>query len=196
MYKLAATEALAMSHVSLRDVLLRPYPPAAQAATIWLSAAWSVVLQAGDPEKPAHNLKITWKELFYGQTPPRATPLTRFPLGRLTSHPDGGEDEDDAVGYCWRHGIETRDISAYDSDRVEFRSTFVVSAKVCHARKRTHCTPTPPNTLTHSQGADIIDKGTVLQMFPYHLVHDCGAAKTERALFGRPMRGAAGQNLG
>ena len=144
MYKSAATEALAMSHVSLRDVLLRPYPPAAQAATIWLSAVWSVVLQAA--QKPAHDNKITWKELFNGQTPPRATPLTRFPLGRLTSHPDGGEDDPDAVGYCWRHGIETRDIADYDSERVEFRSTFVVSAKVCHARKRTHCTPTPPIT--------------------------------------------------
>ena len=91
MYKSAATEALAMSHVSLRDVLLRPYPPAAQAATIWLSAVWSVMLQAA--KKPAHDLKITWKELFNGQTPPRATPLTRFPLGRLTSHPDGGKDD-------------------------------------------------------------------------------------------------------
>ena len=97
MYKSAATEALAMSHVSLRDVLLRPYPPAAQAATIWLSAVWSVMLQA--EKKPAHDLKITWKELFSGQTPPRTTPIVRFPLGRLTTPPDGGEDDEGDVGY-------------------------------------------------------------------------------------------------
>jgi hypothetical protein len=194
MYKLAAAQALAMSHISLRTVLLQPYTPAAQAATIWLSAVWSVVLQAGN--KPAHNLKITWKELFNGQTPPRTTPLVRFPLGRLTTPPDGGEDDEGDVGYCWRHGIETRDLSDYDKEKVEFQSTFVVSAKVCHARKRTHCTPTPPNKLTHSQGADIIERDTILQLYPYHLVHDCGAAKTERALFGRPLRSATGQNVG
>ena len=67
----------------------------------------------------------------------------------------------------------------------------------------TRCAPRPqtintPHTTkhTHYQGAELIVVGTVLAEYAYHLVHHSGAARTERALFGCPLRLAVGQNVG
>jgi hypothetical protein len=110
-----------------------------QAATIWLSAYWSAILTAGD--KPAHSVKITWNELVENQTPPQPSSahFDHVSLGLYSTPEDAKEYDSDDMGYAWRHGIEKREMFEEDEHKTDYKSTFVVSAKVC---------PTPANKLT------------------------------------------------
>lgn len=141
-YRAVMIQAAALSHPSMRDVLLAPYPPAVQAATIWMSSYYSD-LMAADTDVHAHDNTITWDDLFEGQTPPKHTSdsaLIRNPLelvanakGAPAGEEEAPADNEEAAGYHWRQGIERREIQ---EGRMAYNSSFIVSDKV---------RPTPTN---------------------------------------------------
>lgn len=125
LYRAVAQQAAALSHASMRDVLLKPYPPAVQAATIWLSSYYSVTMVVGK-DVYAHDNSVIWDHLFECQTPPRHTALVPAPLELYANADAADADDKEAAGHSWRKGIERR-----QQGRMEHNSSFIVSDKVC-----------------------------------------------------------------